>query len=143
MTVKLTSLKVDIAKERDGEWIDLPTLPGVALLVRGTNYGPFQAEKDIIEQKWLRKYKGKPVPPEVKFEANGELYAKHILLGWRGFDVTWTPEIGRETLLDPEFRELQDHVRYAMGMVGIAQVEFLEEGDEAAVKNSAGPSAST
>lgn len=137
--IKLSSLKAGGARERDGEWIDIPDLPGVKLKVRGTGYGPFQAAKGIVEQRWVRRYGKEAVPIEVQLEDNGKLYLDHIVLGWEGFDVPYSAEEARKYLLDPEMRELHDHIRYAMGRVASARIEFAEEAE----KNSPAPSAGT
>lgn len=139
MTVKLGSLRADLARVRDGDWIDIPDLPGVRLLVRGFGYGPYQQQKSLIEMRWVRKYGRDPVPPEVAYRANAQLYADHILLGWEGFDTPYTAETALETLLDPAFHELHEHIRYAGAKVGITQAEFLADAE----KNSDPPSATT
>lgn len=139
MTVKLSSLKADVARERDGDWVDIPDLPGVRLKVRSFFYGPFQAAKTIVEQRWARKYGKEPVPIDESLKENGKLYAQHLLLGWEGFDVEYSSDVALETLIDPAFRDLQDHIRYASNKVSTNQAEFVED----AGKNSGRPSAGT
>lgn len=140
MTVKLSSLRANLKRETDGDWIDIPDLPGVALLVRSFHYGPFQAAKQQIEQKWARQYAGRGAPPEIVFRANGRLYAAHLLLGWRGFDQPWNEAVAEETLTDPEFRELHEHIRYASNRVSEIETEFVEAAEKNSARSSAGSS---
>ncbi len=139
MTVKLGSLKADLGRERDGDWVPIPDLPGVELKVRGFNYGPYLQQKSLIEMRWVRKYGRDPVPPEIAYRANAQLYADYILLDWKGFDVAYAPETALETLLDPAYRELHDHIRYAGMKVGLVEADFVEDAE----KNSARPCATT
>lgn len=138
MAIKLDSLKVDLAREREGAWVVIPDLPGVRLKVRGNGYSPFQVAIGQLEQKWARTYGREPVPPEVMFRENGKVYAEHILLGWEGFDEEYSPEKALQSLIDPEMRALHDHIRYAMLRVSNVNPEF---DDEDRAKNSAAPSA--
>lgn len=57
----------------------------------------------------------------------GRVYADHILLEWEGFDVPYTPEAARETLTDPAFRALVNHVDYAADRVSQLEIEFTEQ----------------
>lgn len=125
--IKLSSLRADVQREKDGDWVDIPELPGVALKVRGFAYGPFQIARDIVQARWVRKYQRDPVPPEVSYPENAKLYADHILLDWRGFDVPYSRETALETLLDPGFRDLHEHIRYAGGKLAQTETEFVEE----------------
>lgn len=127
MTIKLASVKTDLQREADGELIDIPELPGVALLVRSLNYPPYRLARDQQLQKFARTYGKKPVPADEMTAAFGRLYATHIVLGWRGFDVDYSPDTALETLSDPAYRELVVHVEYAAGQVGRAEIEFVEE----------------
>lgn len=126
MAVKLGSLKVDLKRESEGEWVPIPDLPGVKLKVRSFNYGPYKMANSVMLQRLARKYGRDPVPDDVKSKEVGKLYADHLLLGWEGFDVDYSPETALATLTDPAFRELLNHVDYAAFRVGAAEVEFIE-----------------
>lgn len=128
MTVKLGSLRADLKRENDGDWVDIPDLPGVRLKVRGAAYGPYQAAKSIVEARWARQYgTRKPVPIDISLRENGRLYAEHILLGWEGFDEAYDEDRAREILIDPGYRELHEHIRYAMQAVAQTEAEFVED----------------
>lgn len=140
MTVKLSSLRADLRRENDGDWVDIPDLPGVRLKVRGAVYGPYQRAKSMVEGKWVRRYGREPVPVEVMHRENGRLYAEHIVLGWEGFDETYSEEAALEALTDPAFRVLHDHVRYAMTRVAETETEFIEDAAKNSRPSSAGGS---
>lgn len=137
MAVKLSSIRADLQREHEGDWVDIPDLPGVRLKVRAFSYGPYQIAKGLIEQKWARKYGKDPVPPDVSERENGRLYAEHILLDWEGFDEAYSKERALEVLTDPAFRELNAHIRYAGSRLAAQDIQFTED----AAKNSAAPSA--
>ena len=136
-SVKLVSLKADLAKEQEGGWIPIPELPGVELLVRSIHYRPFVVARDAASRRMAKRYGVEPVPPEEEAQINGALYADHLLLGWKGFDQPHSPELARGLMTDVAYRELRGHVVYAAVQVGRADVEFLED----ARKNSEAPSA--
>lgn len=142
MAVKLGSLAANLRRENDGDWIDIPDLPGVSLKVRGGAYGPFQAAKSIVDQRFARKWlaKGDPVPQDIAYKENGKLYADHILLGWAGFDEEFSPGRAYEALTDPAMRAMHDHVRYAMTRVAETEAEFVEDAGKNSLRSSAGGS---
>lgn len=139
MTVKFASLKVDLKREADGDWVDIPELPGVRLRVRSLQTPAYQVAADLLRQKHQRKYASQRVPPEVWSRDFGGLLAEHILLDWQGFDVPYADELARETLCNPEYRELAGHVLWAGSTLGAAEIEFVEQ----AAKNSGQPSATS
>jgi hypothetical protein len=126
MTVKLSSLRADTRRENEGAWVDIPELPGVSLRVRGFSYGPFQAAKSIVLARWARKYGRDPAPPDVEFRENGRLYHDHLLLEWKGFDEPYDPDLASQVLVDPAYRELHEHIRYATNKISQIDTEFVE-----------------
>lgn len=140
MAVKLGSLAVDLKREQEGEWVDIPELPGVKLLVRGFGYGPYQMAKGQIEARWVRKFGRDPVPTEISHRENGKLYADHILLGWDGFDEPYSDERALDVLTDPAFREVHDHIRYAGQKIMQSEAEFVEDAAKNSRRRSAGSS---
>lgn len=136
--VKLESLKANLQKERDGDWVpDKLIGPDVAFLVRSTNYAPFRIARDAVNAKLQRKYKDEPVPDEVSAKAYGELAVEHLLLDWRGIDVEFTPEVASEVLTDEAYRSFRSAVYFAATKSGQGEIEFVEE----TIKNSGTPSA--
>jgi len=127
MAIKLNSLASNTQLEADGDWIEIPELPGVELQVRSINYPAYQQAFSQLLQRMTRKYGRKGVPPEENDREMGRLYAKHLLLGWKGFDVEFSPEVAEETLMDPGHRDLRRHVGWAASQVGVADIEFVGE----------------
>lgn len=136
-TVKLASLRADSALERAGDWVDALSIPGVSFKVRSINYPPYTVARDMLFQRFRRKYGAKPAPQAVMNVELGKLYAQHLLLDWKGFDVPYTPEQAMEILSDDEFRDVIAAVEQAAGGVGQADIEFVD----ATAKNSEAPSA--
>ncbi len=138
MTIKLSSAKVDLTKEDQGEWMPAADLPGVEFLVSSLQTPAFVTARDLLLQRWARKYRGQPVPVDVRHDEMGKLVAKHILHGWRGFDEEYSAEKGEATLRDRSFRTVLSAVELCAAQVGEANIAFVEE----ASGNSAAPSAS-
>lgn len=136
MTIKLASLKADLAKEAEGEWIDYPDWPGVAFNVRSLNASAYTTARDIMIQRLQRKYSRKTPPEAVMIEEAGKVYCKHVLFGWRGLDVEYTPEMALEVMTDPAYRAVVAAVEWCAGQVAKLDVEFIED----ATPNSERPS---
>ena len=148
MAVKLGSLRADMRKVNEGEWVEIPDLPDgegglVVLLVRGFAYGPYQADNSIMRGKWARRYENRnePVPPEVATKDLAHLYAKHLLIGWKGFDERYNPELAEDMLASPG--EFFGHVLWAVQQVSRTEVEFVEGAAKNSGRSSAGSSKTT
>ncbi len=144
MTIKLSSLKADIVAEREGQWIEpkdwpgLGALPGLAFLVRSTQYPPYLSARAAAQQRLAKKFDDGNVPPEELARADGTLAVEHLLMGWRGFDIPYAKDAAEQVLTDEAHRTLRDIVFWCATKVGKRDVEFMEtEG-----KNS-GPSSAT
>lgn len=137
-TVKLSSLRADLAKEREGDWIEAPHIGvGVAFLVRSINFPDFQTARDRALMKLAERFGAEAVPSEENARVMGSLAAEHLLLGWRGFDVDYSPDTAIEVLTDEGYRRVRLSIFAAATRVGARETEFLED----AAKNSAAPSA--
>jgi hypothetical protein len=145
--VKLNSLKTNLTAEREGDWIKAPELgEGVRFRVRSTNYPAYTVARDQASQRLAMKFPNSqldvlhddyaPVPASVIAEANGEIVAEHLLLGWEGFDIPYTPGDALEVLCDEAHRAVRMSVTLAATKVGRQEVEFVE----GAAKNSEAPS---
>lgn len=136
MVIKLSSLKVDLERETNGDWMPSTEFPGVEFLVSSLHLPAYQIALQLQEQKWAREYKSKPVPPEVRTVGVGRLLHKHILHNWRGIDVPYSKDAAEEMMCSPEGRNFIASVQTAAAMVSLTDQEFVE--DE--VGNSASPS---
>ncbi|TGT72907.1 hypothetical protein EN802_13590 [bacterium M00.F.Ca.ET.159.01.1.1] len=145
MNVKIASLAADLKKEREGDWIDvkdwpglnpekpleITPLPGLAFNVRSTNYPPYATARQNALEKLKQDYPDGNIPSEVTAKIEGELSIEHLLIGWKGLDVDYTPEFAQVVMVAEEHRTLRQMVGWCAGRVGKRQVEFVE----AAAKN--------
>jgi hypothetical protein len=141
MTLKLSSLAIDVKRETDGEWFDIAQFPGLRLKLRGFGYGPYLKAKSIVEGRWVRKYGRDPVPPEIQYRENGKLYSDFILVGWDGLDEAYSQDRGLEILQDPGYRWLHDEIRFYAGKIAEVDAEFVEDSAKNSERSSAGNSA--
>ncbi|WP_454629527.1 hypothetical protein [Bradyrhizobium cenepequi] len=124
--VKLSSLKADRQKEREGDWIPAVDIaPSVRWFVRSTNYAPFRIERDARTAKLARKYGDDPIPDDESAELMGNLAVEHLLLGWEGLDVEYSSEAAAEILTDEAYRSVRYSVYLAATKVGKSDVEFV------------------
>ena len=137
MVVKLASLKADLAREAEGDWIDYPDWPGVAFNVSSTRSEPFITERDLfLKQMAARNKPLAPGDPEMA-RGIGRLYCQYVLHGWRGLDVEYSKDVALETLTDVAYRDVLTAVDWCALKLSQISVEFVD----AAVKNSVKPSA--
>lgn len=144
MALKITSIAADLAKETDGDWVDIAEWPGVRLKVRSLNSKDYQNAREQRIAK-LTKDLGRP-PYSSEFALHlSKLVAAFLLLGWDGIvddagkPIEYTAQKAADLLADPTMRELVAQTIWAAGRVGSRDAEFTT----AAVKNSAAPSATT
>lgn len=135
-TIKLSSLKANLEREEVGDWVEYPDWPGVAFKVSSLHTPAYETARDLLLSRLARIHKLKPIPRAERTEEFGRLYAKHILHGWRGLDVDYSPERAIEVLCDPAYREVVTAIEWCAAKVAEIQVEFLED----AAKNFDGPS---
>ncbi len=149
--IKLGSLSADLSAERDGAWIepkewpglnpDRPLentpLPGLAFHVRSTNFPAYVTARQAALEGLKRDYPDDKVPTDVAARIEGKLAVEHLLLGWRGLDITYSADAVATILGAEEHRVLRSMVFWCAGRVGKKQVEFVAD----ASKNSAAPSA--
>lgn len=124
---KLSSLKSDLQKEREGDWISAQDIGAdVKFMVRSTNYPPYVIARDEALQSLAKKYDGERIPDDVIAKANGELLAEHLLLGWKGLDEEFSSDLAMEVLTDEAHRAMRNGVLMAATKVGRQEVEFVE-----------------
>lgn len=131
--VSLKQIKSDRKAEIEGEWIEAPEVgfkddgSPVRLLVRSLHYPPYKLDLMQTRLRLQRKYPGdKMVPPDEEDRENGRIYSQHLLLGWDGIAEQYTPELARETLMDPQQRILRDAVPACARLVGQRRSEQTE-----------------
>jgi hypothetical protein len=134
--MKLNSLKADLQREEEGDWIEITDLPGVSLKVRSITSKAYSMALSTLTQKLSRRYGQRPIPPEESLKENGKLLARHILLDWKGIDdddgktpMPFSPALAEEVLSNPEFRKLANAVVWAANRV--ADIDDEEVADKA------------
>lgn len=133
--IKLNSL----LSGEDAEWVEIDEVPGAKLHVRPIDYPPYTKARQVLIQRWVRAYKKEPIPEKVQVPALGALYAEHLLLGWEGFDVPYSPEAAESRLSDWAWRKFVRIVEAAAASLTVVNAETVED----AGKNSGQPSATT
>ncbi|OKO83383.1 hypothetical protein AC629_22855 [Bradyrhizobium sp. NAS80.1] len=124
--VKLESLKADLQKEREGDWIKAVDIdPGLRWFVRSTNYPAFRLARDVEMKKLGEKYGSDPIPDDVNAEVMGKLAVEHLLLGWDGLDAEYSPETAAEILTDESYRKVRYSIYLAAGRVGTSEVQYV------------------
>lgn len=129
--VRLSSLSVNIDAERNGAWIECPMVPGAEFNVRSFNCSAYLTAKSAVLRDLAQRYGDVTVPEDEAAKAEGTLYADHILLGWKGFDVSYSSDAALAALTDPASRPLREAVAWCAARVGQTELEFVE----AATKN--------
>lgn len=125
--LKLSSIRADLDRERQGDWVDSRQWPGVRFCVRALTTPAYQIRRDALVQKLTRKNKGKPIASDDLAQHLGKLYAEEILLNWDGIDVPYSPEKAMELLTDPAWRELVNEIEYCAGTLASVDAEFVED----------------
>lgn len=136
MSLKIPSITVDLAKEQEGDWVDVAEWPGVRLKVRSINSKDYQNAREQQQTKLTRNFGRLPYASEMTPHVN-RFAATFLLLGWEGIvdgdekPIEYSPEKAMEMLTDPSMRTLVEQVIWAANRVGSKDAEFTA----AAVKN--------
>ena len=129
---KLSSLKSNLQREADGDWVPTTFFPETEIRyqVRSLNYAPYRTARNLAEAKLNRKYGFGRIPPEEMTKMKGRLLAQHILLGWSGFDVEYTKDVALTTLADPEYRDVVNDIETSEQQLVNSEVEFTEAAEK-------------
>lgn len=142
--IKISSIAADLAKEAEGDWVDIAEWPGVRLKVRSINNKLFQNAREQRVSKLMKDLGRAPYQSEMEPHL-AKLAASFLLLGWEGIcgdddaSIPYTPQKSNELMTDPAMRSLVEQVIWAASRVGSRDAEFVV----AATKNSAAPSATS
>jgi hypothetical protein len=132
MAVKLGSLRRDIKKQNDGDWIQVAELmdPKTGEIpefhVRGINYSPFQMARSNLIGKLTRRYGTRPAPIEETHRDEGKLMAQHLLLGWKNADPPYDPDVAEEMMCDAACG-LQDIIRRCAIEISEMETQFTSD----------------
>jgi hypothetical protein len=149
MKIKLESITSDTTAEREGAWIpinewpglkpdkpwEMTPTPGLEFYVKSINDPSYklalQKHAEAMEQEKV-KYPDGIVPFDIRDAGEGKLIAENLLLGWKGFDETYSKDVAAKLLPRPAAKPIRDMITFCASKVGKRQIEFIEE----AVKNS-------
>lgn len=126
MTVKLSSLKANLAREIDGDWVDHPKWKGVRFNVSSFHKPSYKTARDSLNQRLVKNYGGSLPDMDVLRPHYAQLYVDELLHGWEGFDVPYTPEGAVQILSDPAYREVFDAVEWCAGRIATIDAEYVE-----------------
>lgn len=143
MALELSSIKRDLAREDEGEWIEIPEWPGIKLKVRSIQSRDYQVQRGLLEQRLQKALGRQPTMPEWE-PALGKLVARHLLRGWEGLlldgqPLEYSPDTAIAMFADRQWSGLEMQAIWAATRVGDRDAEFTVD----ATKNSAAPSAMT
>lgn len=133
MTVKLSSLKADVKKENEGDWVPFADWGDgeVAFKVRGITYDGFTTKFDREAMRLAQKYGSESAPKSETEALYGRILAEEILLDWKGLDQPYSYDLAADLLSDPAYRDLRNAVQACAQRITRVKVEFVE----ASVKN--------
>lgn len=140
MVLKIASLKADLNRENDGDWVEYPAWDGVSFKVSGFRKPEYQVERDKVFRRLSREHKGKPVPLDVQRAALGPVIAQHLLHDWKGLDEPYSGDRARELLSQPEFRVFYEAVEWCCNDIASVNAEFEEDAAKNSGPRSAGSS---
>lgn len=129
--IKLNSAKVDIAKERDGDWVDYPDWPGVRFKVRSVEAPLFKEARDELIRRRQAMANVRTEDDKLTQEL-GALYARFLLCDWAGLldddgkPLPYSQALATDLLSDPAYRNLTNAVLSCAMRVGRAELVFME-----------------
>jgi hypothetical protein len=124
--LRLESLAVNPELDKEGQEVPSVAFEGVFFKVRPIDYPPFQME--LARQGYeLKKKHGDTTPTAEYQKLRTSLLAKHILVGWRGLDVEYTPEAAQNYLANPSFRRLVDDIETCAGKLLMTNLQYVDE----------------
>jgi len=125
----LASLRTNAKREAAGGWEPSVLWPesNIRYHVRAISYEPYKTAHQRLQREHAKKYgAGRTVPEDVLAQEVGALLAEHILLGWEGIDVEYSPAAAMSTLTNPEFKLLSTDVEMAAAKFGNVNPDFVK-----------------
>lgn len=144
--LKLSSLKSNLKRQFDGDWVDYPIWPGVRFNVSSSKSPDYQAASRKTAERFAKKYKGEDIPIDELSEANAKDVANHLLHGWDGLDESYSEELALARMTEIEFdgdeplglayESLIDAVLWCANKLARVDAEYIADVE----KNSEAPS---
>lgn len=119
--MKLSTMKVDSALAEQGGWVEnIPDLPGIRIKARGTNNSDYRILEGKLVREIPRSDRADGVPPADQDRIAGRLLLETVVLDVEGLTeddgvtpLKYTKELGKQLLLDPDFRVFQAGAAWA------------------------------
>lgn len=129
--IQLSSLRVDLSREKNGDWVPYPLWKGVRFNVSALTLPVYETARVLMFKRLRQVYPDGPIPREVLSVELGKLYHEHILHGWEGLDVEYSRETAKEVLSDPTYREVVQAVEFCATKLTEVDPKFVkvEEGN--------------
>jgi hypothetical protein len=126
--LKLSSLRVDIKREREGEWVTSKQFEGISYQVRSTN----SPEYVSAQQKSLRAIQvlirdNKPIDQDKLHADEARIVVQYLLLAWKGLDEEFSEEVALTELVEPAARPLLNDIIECASRVGRNELEYIEQ----------------
>lgn len=125
--LKLSSIKANLEKQYQAEWVDFPAWPGVRFNVCSVRLPAYHDAKDAAAKKLAKKYKGGKIPDDELRAIDGALLCSHLLHGWDGIDQEYSPEQAEVLLCDLEFSALYDAAMWCAISRASVDAEYVED----------------
>lgn len=121
--MELSKLAVDVQKQDEGDWIDIPDLPGLRVKTRSLHAPAYQAMNNKLTRRLARKHQRGSVPPEKANRALAVCLIETCLLDWSGLlddgkPVAYSKDTAKKLLFDRQYRPLLDACVWAASRVG-------------------------
>jgi hypothetical protein len=135
--LKLSSLRADLKRQHDGDWVSYPEWPGVRFNVSAFSSPGYRKASEELAKKLAKKYEDERPSDAEMHKLNGALIAEHILHDWEGIDEEYSEELAYDRLTNQEFEVLNNAVVWCARKLAQVNAEFVGQAE----KNSEAPSA--
>lgn len=133
--VKLSSMRADIAAERDGVWVDLGG--GFEMRIASTGGAEYQKARDKAFDPYRELFRSGKADQDIVDRVVREVASEHIIRDWRGLEdddgkpIAYSPKEALELISDPRMHALWEKIQ------GIANQEtrFRESETKKALGN--------
>jgi hypothetical protein len=127
-TIKLKSLRNDVAKEREGEWVPSRAFPGAEFLVKSTNCPEYVASRQEEMRRIQEMYRDKAKLDQDQVHIDeAKSVCRHLLRGWKGFDTEYSEDIALAELMDIGQAPLVNDILDCASRVGRYKIAFVED----------------
>lgn len=126
--IKLSSLRNDIVKEREGEWVPSRAFPGAEFLVKSTNCPEYVSARQEEVRRIQEMYRDKAKVDQDQVHIDeAKSVCLHLLRGWKGFDIEYSEDAALQELMDIGQAPLLNDILDCASRVGRYKIAFVED----------------